>query len=162
MQPLAFDDADLADWYAAYRLLGAAIADTANHVSFRLDAGDTLFVNGYRVLHARTAYQTRRPPTPARRLLRDGRCLRPPGPDERRGQERDGRLLTLCGVFRGPQWARNTPHARVRPHRAGVECLGAPSGRERSAPLVWSVWRTPRWGETLHGRAEGEATREGV
>ena len=57
MQPLAFDDADLAAWYEAYRLLGAAIADTANHVSFRLNAGDTLFVNGYRVLHARTAYQ---------------------------------------------------------------------------------------------------------
>lgn len=57
MQPLAYDDADLAAWYSAYRLLGAAIADTANHVSFRLDAGDTLFVNGYRVLHARTAYQ---------------------------------------------------------------------------------------------------------
>ena len=57
MQPLAYDDADLADWYEAYRLLGAAIADTANHVSFRLNAGDTLFVNGYRVLHARTAYK---------------------------------------------------------------------------------------------------------
>ena len=57
MQPLAFDDADLAKWYEAYRLLGAAIADPANHVSFRLSAGDTLFVNGYRVLHARTAYQ---------------------------------------------------------------------------------------------------------
>ncbi len=57
MQPLAFDDTDLADWYDAYRLLGAAIADPANHVSFRLSAGDTLFVNGYRVLHSRTAYQ---------------------------------------------------------------------------------------------------------
>lgn len=57
MQPLAFDDGDLAAWYRAYRLLGAAIADPANHVSFRLSAGDTLFVNGYRVLHARTAYQ---------------------------------------------------------------------------------------------------------
>jgi len=57
MQPLAFDDPDLAAWYEAYRLLGAEIADPANHVSFRLSAGDTLFVNGYRVLHARTAYQ---------------------------------------------------------------------------------------------------------
>jgi len=57
MQPLAFDDDELASWYEAYRLLGAAIADPANHVSFRLSAGDTLFVNGYRVLHARTAYQ---------------------------------------------------------------------------------------------------------
>jgi gamma-butyrobetaine dioxygenase len=57
MQPLAFDDVELAAWYRAYRLLGAAIADPANHVSFRLSAGDTLFVNGYRVLHARTAYQ---------------------------------------------------------------------------------------------------------
>jgi alpha-ketoglutarate-dependent taurine dioxygenase len=57
MQPLAHDDTDLAAWYQAYRLLGAAIADPANHLSFRLSAGDTLFVNGYRVLHARTAYQ---------------------------------------------------------------------------------------------------------
>lgn len=57
MQPLAFDDAELADWYRAYRLLGTAIADPANQVSFRLSAGDTLFVNGYRVLHARSAYQ---------------------------------------------------------------------------------------------------------
>ena len=57
MQPLAFDDTELAAWYEAYRLLGAAIADPAHHVSFRLSAGDTLFVNGYRVLHARTAYQ---------------------------------------------------------------------------------------------------------
>jgi gamma-butyrobetaine dioxygenase len=57
MQPLAFDDNDLSAWYEAYRLLGAEIANPANHVSFRLSAGDTLFVNGYRVLHARTAYQ---------------------------------------------------------------------------------------------------------
>lgn len=57
MQPLAFDDTELAAWYEAYRLLGAAIADPANHVSFRLSAGDTLFVNGHRVLHARSAYQ---------------------------------------------------------------------------------------------------------
>ena len=57
MQPLAFDDTELAAWYEAYRLLGAAIADPAHHVSFRLSAGDTLFVNGYRVLHARTAYK---------------------------------------------------------------------------------------------------------
>jgi gamma-butyrobetaine dioxygenase len=57
MQPLAFDDTDLGAWYQAYRLLGAAIADPANHVSFRLSAGDTLFVHGYRVLHARTAYR---------------------------------------------------------------------------------------------------------
>jgi alpha-ketoglutarate-dependent taurine dioxygenase len=57
MQPLAFDDSDLGAWYSAYRLLGAAIADPANHVSFRLSAGDTLLVHGYRVLHARTAYK---------------------------------------------------------------------------------------------------------
>jgi gamma-butyrobetaine dioxygenase len=57
MQPLAFDDDELAQWYRAYRLLGAAVADPANHVSFRLSAGDTLFVNGFRVLHARSAYQ---------------------------------------------------------------------------------------------------------
>ena len=37
--------------------LGSAIADPGNHVVFRLSAGDTLFVNGYRVLHARTAYK---------------------------------------------------------------------------------------------------------
>ncbi len=57
MQPLAFDDSDLPAWYDAYRLLGSAIADSANHVAFRLSAGDTLFVNGYRVLHARTAFK---------------------------------------------------------------------------------------------------------
>jgi gamma-butyrobetaine dioxygenase len=57
MQPLAFDDTELAAWYDAYRLLGSAIADPANHVSFRLEAGDTLFVNGYRLLHARTAFK---------------------------------------------------------------------------------------------------------
>jgi gamma-butyrobetaine dioxygenase len=57
MQPLAFDDTDLPAWYDAYRLLGSAIADPANHVAFRLSAGDTLFVNGYRVLHARTAFK---------------------------------------------------------------------------------------------------------
>jgi gamma-butyrobetaine dioxygenase len=56
MQPLPFDDPDLADWYDAYRLLGTAISDPANHVAFRLDAGDTLIVNNHRVLHAREAY----------------------------------------------------------------------------------------------------------
>jgi gamma-butyrobetaine dioxygenase len=57
MQPLAFDDPDLAAWYRAYRLLGSIVSDPANHVSFRLDAGDMLFVNNHRVLHSRTAFQ---------------------------------------------------------------------------------------------------------
>ena len=57
MQPLPFDDPDLAEWYRAYRLLGAVVTDPANHVSFRLCAGDMLFVNGYRVLHSRTAFR---------------------------------------------------------------------------------------------------------
>ncbi len=56
MQPLPFDDPDLASWYDAYRLLGTAISDPANHVTFRLDAGDTLIVNNHRVLHAREAF----------------------------------------------------------------------------------------------------------
>ena len=56
MQPLEFDDPDLAEWYRAYRILGTMIADPANHVGFRLTAGDMLFVNGYRVLHARTEF----------------------------------------------------------------------------------------------------------
>jgi gamma-butyrobetaine dioxygenase len=56
MQPLPFDDPDLAAWYDAYRLLGTAISDPANHVTFRLDAGDTLIVNNHRVLHAREAF----------------------------------------------------------------------------------------------------------
>jgi gamma-butyrobetaine dioxygenase len=56
MQPLPFDDPDLAAWYDAYRLLGKAISDPANHVTFRLDAGDTLIVNNHRVLHAREAF----------------------------------------------------------------------------------------------------------
>jgi gamma-butyrobetaine dioxygenase len=56
MQPLPFDDPDLAAWYDAYRLLGTAISDPENHVTFRLDAGDTLIVNNHRVLHAREAF----------------------------------------------------------------------------------------------------------
>ena len=56
-QPLPFDHPDLAEWYRAFRLLGTMIADPANHVSFRLNAGDTLFVNGMRILHARREYQ---------------------------------------------------------------------------------------------------------
>ena len=56
MQPLPFDHPDLAAWYRAYRLLGAAVCDSANQVSFRLQAGDMLFVNNHRVLHAREAF----------------------------------------------------------------------------------------------------------
>jgi gamma-butyrobetaine dioxygenase len=56
MQPLPFDHPELAAWYRAYRLLGAAVSDPANHVSFRLQAGDMLFVNNHRVLHAREAF----------------------------------------------------------------------------------------------------------
>ncbi|MCU1389504.1 MAG: gamma-butyrobetaine dioxygenase [Ilumatobacteraceae bacterium] len=56
MQPLEYDDPDLAAWYRAYRLLGTIVSDPANHVSFRLSAGDTLFVNNHRVLHSRTAF----------------------------------------------------------------------------------------------------------
>jgi gamma-butyrobetaine dioxygenase len=55
-QPLAPDHPDLADWYRAYRLLGNLVCDPAFAVTFRLDAGDTLFVHGDRVLHARTAF----------------------------------------------------------------------------------------------------------
>ncbi len=57
MQPLNFDDPDLAAWYRAYRLLGTIVSDRANHVAFRLEAGDTLFVNNHRVLHSRTAFR---------------------------------------------------------------------------------------------------------
>ena len=56
MQPLTHDDPDLAAWYRAYRTLGSLIADPANHVAFRLNAGDSLFVNNHRVLHSRTAF----------------------------------------------------------------------------------------------------------
>ncbi|MCU1396614.1 MAG: gamma-butyrobetaine dioxygenase [Ilumatobacteraceae bacterium] len=56
MQPLEYDDPDLAAWYRAYRLLGSIISDPANHVTFRLNAGDTLYVNNHRVLHSRTAF----------------------------------------------------------------------------------------------------------
>jgi gamma-butyrobetaine dioxygenase len=56
MQPLLFDDPDLAAWYSAYRKLGAIVSDPANHVAFRLNAGDMLFVNNHRVLHSRTAF----------------------------------------------------------------------------------------------------------
>jgi alpha-ketoglutarate-dependent taurine dioxygenase len=56
MQPLPFDEPDLTAWYHAYRLLGSALSDPTNHVSFRLATGEMLFVHGYRVLHARTAF----------------------------------------------------------------------------------------------------------
>ena len=56
MQPLPFDHPRLAEWYRAYRALGALIADPSNHVTFRLRGGEMLMVNGYRVLHARKAF----------------------------------------------------------------------------------------------------------
>jgi gamma-butyrobetaine dioxygenase len=56
MQPLPFDHPELAAWYRAYRALGECVSDPANHVSFRLHAGDMLFVNNHRVLHAREAF----------------------------------------------------------------------------------------------------------
>jgi gamma-butyrobetaine dioxygenase len=56
MQPLPFDHPDLAEWYRAYRLLGRMVSDPANQIRFRMRAGDMLFVNGYRALHARTAF----------------------------------------------------------------------------------------------------------
>jgi gamma-butyrobetaine dioxygenase len=55
-QPIPFDEPELGEWYRAYRALGRLVADPANHVSFRLSAGDTLFVNNHRVLHSRKAY----------------------------------------------------------------------------------------------------------
>ena len=56
MQPLPFDHPDLAEWYRAYRLLGAQLSDPANQVQFRLGGGDMLFVNNHRVLHARSEF----------------------------------------------------------------------------------------------------------
>lgn len=58
MQPLPFDHPDLVEWYRAYRMLGRLVSERANQVRFRLHGGDMLFVNGYRALHARTAFQT--------------------------------------------------------------------------------------------------------
>lgn len=58
MQPLPFDHPDLAEWYRAYCLLGAQLSDPANQVQFRLNAGDMLFVNNHRVLHARTEFSS--------------------------------------------------------------------------------------------------------
>jgi gamma-butyrobetaine dioxygenase len=55
-QPLDPGHPDLADWYRAYRLLGNLVCDPQFAVSFRLDAGDSLFVHGDRVLHARNAF----------------------------------------------------------------------------------------------------------
>jgi gamma-butyrobetaine dioxygenase len=60
-QPLPFDHPDLADWYRAYRLLGSIVTSPANHISFRLNAGDMLFVNGFRVLHSRAEFQADKP-----------------------------------------------------------------------------------------------------
>jgi len=56
-QPLPFDHPDLDEWYRAYRLLGQAVTDQVSRVTFRLSAGDTLFVNGMRVLHGRTEFR---------------------------------------------------------------------------------------------------------
>ena len=56
-QPLPVDEPALDEWYRAYRLLGRAVTDPANQVRFRLEAGDTLFVNGLRVLHGRTEFR---------------------------------------------------------------------------------------------------------
>lgn len=55
-QPLDPAHADLAEWYRAYRLLGNLVCDPQFAVNFRLDAGDSLFVHGDRVLHARNAF----------------------------------------------------------------------------------------------------------
>jgi gamma-butyrobetaine dioxygenase len=57
MQPLEFDHPDLAEWYRAYRLLGALLSDESRQARFRLNGGDMLFVNGLRTLHARTAFK---------------------------------------------------------------------------------------------------------
>ena len=57
LQPLPFDHPRLAEWYSAYRALGELIHRPENHISFRLNAGDMLLVNGYRVLHAREAFR---------------------------------------------------------------------------------------------------------
>ena len=55
-QPLPHDHPDLAEWYRAYRVLGSIVTDPALALTFRMEAGDSLLVNGYRVLHARTAF----------------------------------------------------------------------------------------------------------
>lgn len=60
-QPVPPDHPDLAEWYRAYRLLGRAVTDPANQVTFRLDAGDTLLVNSLRILHGRTAFRPDQP-----------------------------------------------------------------------------------------------------
>ena len=56
MQSIPFDEPDLAEWYRAYRLLGATISDPAFQVRFRLNAGDMLIVHGMRVMHGRDAF----------------------------------------------------------------------------------------------------------
>jgi gamma-butyrobetaine dioxygenase len=56
LQPLAHDHPRLAEWYRAYRLLGETIHAPGNHIEFRLNAGEMLMVNGYRILHARKAF----------------------------------------------------------------------------------------------------------
>jgi alpha-ketoglutarate-dependent taurine dioxygenase len=56
VQPLEHDHPRLAEWYAAYRTLGALIHEPGNHIEFRLNGGDMLLVDGLRVLHARNAF----------------------------------------------------------------------------------------------------------
>ncbi|MGI9513938.1 MAG: 2-trimethylaminoethylphosphonate dioxygenase [Anderseniella sp.] len=47
---------DMADYYAAYRRLGAIIDDPAMAVGFKLEPGECFIVDNTRVLHGRTGY----------------------------------------------------------------------------------------------------------
>jgi gamma-butyrobetaine dioxygenase len=63
--PLPRPGDDLDDWYAARRWLAEWLNDPAHQVTFRLEPGDTMFMDNHRALHGRTAFD----PTRGRRHL---------------------------------------------------------------------------------------------
>ncbi|MEM8705963.1 MAG: TauD/TfdA family dioxygenase [Actinomycetota bacterium] len=76
--PVPVDGVDLDAWYEGRRWLAEWMDDPAHQVAFRLDAGDLMFMDNHRVLHARTAFD----PTTGRRHLQ-GCYIEHNGPDTR-------------------------------------------------------------------------------
>jgi len=56
MQPLDPTLPEVAEWYQAYHLLSRRLADPANQVSFRTNAGEMQMLHAHRVLHARRGF----------------------------------------------------------------------------------------------------------
>jgi len=56
IQAFEMPSSTIADFYAAYRILGEALHDPAALIEFRLDPGQLMVFDNQRVLHGRTAY----------------------------------------------------------------------------------------------------------